>query len=38
MELIKKNFHMLSRKSEAVNQVTFDEIITYRIQSRMWAG
>ena len=25
MELIKKNFHMLSRKSEAVNQVTFDE-------------
>ncbi|MGI6005887.1 MAG: DUF3794 and LysM peptidoglycan-binding domain-containing protein [Ruminococcus sp.] len=25
MELIKKNFHMLHRKSEAVNQVTFDE-------------
>jgi hypothetical protein len=25
VELIKKNFHMLHRKSEAVNQVTFDE-------------
>ncbi len=25
MELIKKNLHMLRQKSEAVNQVTFDE-------------
>ena len=25
MELIKKNLHMLRQKSEAINQVTFDE-------------
>lgn len=35
MELRKKNLHMMQKKSEAQNQITFDEDYMYRIKKRI---